>query len=101
MLGIKGADSAHAKPSPVRWQSKASGPALFNVDPPNVKAATEAIARQTVKLNGTSFSIEASATGYATVTLVALDGKGVAISNRLLLSVGGLMDTMWHEIVPR
>ena len=97
VLGIKEAASAPAKPSPVRWQDKASGKALFTVDTPNVKAATGAIAGQTVQLNGTSFSIEASATGYATVTLVALDGKHVATSNRLLLSVGGTMaNTGWQ-----
>lgn len=84
----------------VDWRGKKSGEPLFTVNLPSVKVASGAIAGQTVDLLGTKLSIGASRTGYATVTLVALDGEDLTVSRRLLLSVGGTMENQgwtWNE----
>jgi hypothetical protein len=82
------------------WQGKDTGRALFVADTPVVKMATGAAVGHTVTVGDVAFTLKASQTGYATVALVALDGKPIATSRRLLLSVGGIMENQgwrWNE----
>lgn len=84
----------------VNWQGKANGRPRFTVEAQSVKAVTGAIANQAVEFIDVRLAIGASRTGYATVTLVALDGKYVPASQRLLLTVGGTMENegwTWNE----
>ncbi|MBT7304856.1 MAG: hypothetical protein HN849_35340, partial [Victivallales bacterium] len=99
-LGDEAPGGMASRPTPpapqVRWQHGKNREPRLTVDIPSVKAVTGQIAGKTVDLGGAKISIRASRTGYATVTLVALDGKPVSVSSRLLLSVGGSMaNTGW------
>ncbi len=92
--------STHLLVPPIVWRGKANGNPVLVVSMPSVKVATGAIANQAVRFTGARLTIGASRTGYATVTLVALDGKNTGESQRLLLTVGGIMENegwTWNE----
>ena len=73
----------------IAWRVSGEREALYTVDTPEVKAAVGFLSGQSVALAGVTFGMGATATGFAAVTLVALDGVPVETSQRLLLTAVG------------
>lgn len=86
--------------SQVRWEGSKDNKPLYTVTAPSVHVAVGHLSGRTVTLSDTEIKVGPSSTGFAAAALVAVDGKSIPASKRLLFSLVGRSenaDWKWRE----
>lgn len=82
----------------IRWDASQAGAGYFTVDTPRSKLFTGFVRGRTFSLGEVTLQIGKTRLDWATVSLVALDGKGFAAPGRVLVVATGVVQNTGAEL---
>jgi hypothetical protein len=96
-LQVERAGSPSGPSSPVSWQTQDPSQALFTVDSPCYKAVAGFPGGRAIRLGDVTLQVEPTLRGFVSMTLVSLDGRPLAESRSLLLTVADKVENVGLE----